>query len=68
MARISIKLPRIAERVSMIEKHYAVHIKHMIDASVVNIRRLRPAGPKAEREAPAECSKFGRETSKEGDT
>jgi hypothetical protein len=52
----------------MIEKHYAVHIKHMIDASVVNIRRLRPAGPKAEREAPAECSKFGRETSKEGDT
>jgi integrase len=50
--------------VEMIEKHYATHIKHMIDASAVNIRRARPAGRNAKREAIVGHSKFGREIPK----
>ncbi len=32
----------------MIEKHYAVHIKDMLDASAINVRK-RPAPPKRKR-------------------
>jgi hypothetical protein len=36
--------------VEMIEKYYASHIKHMIDAAAVNVRRA--AGPPARKERP----------------
>jgi len=29
--------------VEMIEKHYAAHIKTTLDASAINVRRVRPA-------------------------
>ena len=47
--------------VEMIEKFYAAHIKHMIDASAVNIRMPRPNGRGSKRGANAPRSKFGRE-------
>ena len=47
--------------VEMIEKFYAAHIKHMIDASAVNIRMPRPNGRGTKRGANAPRSKFGRE-------
>jgi len=50
--------------VEMIEKHYAAHIKHMIDASAVNVRRSRPSNQGSKREATGGYSKFGRITAK----
>jgi hypothetical protein len=47
--------------VEMIEKFYAVHIKHMIDASAVNIRMPRPKGRGTKPGANAPRSKFGRQ-------
>jgi integrase len=39
--------------VEMIEKFYAAHIKNMIDAAAVNVRRERPDGPPPKRKANA---------------
>ncbi|MGO9818151.1 MAG: tyrosine-type recombinase/integrase, partial [Acidocella sp.] len=50
--------------VEMIEKHYAAHIKHMIDASSVNVRRGRGSGSSFKRGTGVGFSKFGRETTK----
>ena len=43
--------------VEMIEKHYAVHLKHTLDASAINRRRSRPqrrrqGSSKAQKPAP----------------
>jgi integrase len=32
--------------VEMIEKHYAVHLKHTLDAAAINVRKAKPAKPK----------------------
>ena len=37
----------------MIEKFYAAHIKNMIDAAAVNVRKERPDGPPPKRKANA---------------
>jgi integrase len=47
--------------VEMIEKFYATHIKHMIDASAVNIRRPRSTESTSKRGVKVTRSKFGRE-------
>ncbi len=47
--------------VEMIEKFYATHIKHMIDASAVNIRRSRSGERTPKGDAKITRSKFGRE-------
>ncbi len=47
--------------VEMIEKFYAAHIKHMIDASAVNVRRQRPNKRQPQRGTIAQFSKFGQE-------
>jgi len=44
----------------MIEKFYAAHIKNMIDASAVNVRRQRSDGRAPERAADAKRSKTAR--------
>ena len=46
--------------VEMIEKFYAAHIKNMIDASAVNVRRQRSHGRAPERAADAKRSKTAR--------
>jgi integrase len=46
--------------VEMIEKHYAAHIKHMIDASSVNIRRPKISSGSFKRDTSTGHSKFGR--------
>jgi hypothetical protein len=51
--------------VEMIEKHYAAHIKHMIDASSVNVRRPGVSSGGSKRETKIGYSKFGRETIKD---
>jgi len=45
----------------MIEKFYATHTKHMIDASAVDIRRPRSGERTPKGDAKATRSKFGRE-------
>jgi len=52
--------------VEMIEKFYASHIKHMIDASAVNVRRSRPGERAPKGSEKAARSKFGREIKSEG--
>ena len=47
--------------VEMIEKFYATQIKHMIDASAVNIRRPRSGERTPKGDAKITRSKFGRE-------
>ncbi|MGD0192274.1 MAG: site-specific integrase [Rhizomicrobium sp.] len=46
--------------VEMIEKFYAAHIKNMIDAAAVNVRRERPDGRPTKRKANAKGAKNGR--------
>lgn len=46
--------------VEMIEKYYAAHIKNMIDAAAVNVRRERPNGRGPKRGAHAKSKKNGR--------
>ncbi len=42
--------------VEMIEKFYAAHIKNMIDAAAVNVRRERPNGGSPRRAANAKSA------------
>jgi integrase len=46
--------------VEMIEKFYAAHIKNMIDAAAVNVRRERSNGPPPKRNANARSAKYPR--------
>ncbi|MNL89802.1 hypothetical protein D3C87_2203530 [compost metagenome] len=39
--------------VEMIEKYYASHIKNMIDASAINVRRAKPTKRAGTRSVPA---------------
>jgi integrase len=43
--------------VEMIEKFYAAHIKNMIDAAAVNVRRQGPDGPAPQRKANAKSAR-----------
>jgi hypothetical protein len=42
----------------MIQKHYAVHLKHTLNAAAINVRRPRPAA--ARRVATSSSRKLGK--------
>jgi integrase len=51
--------------VKMIEEYYASHIKNMVDASVINVRRSRTR-PSTRREEPARTPKVPRKRNQDG--